>query len=194
MLLATLTHCAGKQTWQEVQAPEVYVELLPKAAQLEVDGKAVGAGTNSIPIPDTKRRYRFRATAPGYSPVEVELEGASLAGARLGLALPPQGYGTARTIDFDDPKGLARASQLTLEAGRAEDAVDYARRAIAVQRDAAPPYRALGSALLKLGRHREAADAFTTYLTLAPTAPDAKAIRSMVEKARGDLTMPAEKK
>ncbi|HET9595969.1 MAG TPA: hypothetical protein VFP65_10330, partial [Anaeromyxobacteraceae bacterium] len=64
---ALLAGCAApaRTSWSEATPPEVLVEVLPRDAQLALDGVPLGTGPRSVPVPDAARRYRLQATAPG---------------------------------------------------------------------------------------------------------------------------------
>ncbi len=191
-LLAAALACAGRQSWTDVAPPEVLVDVLPRGALLEVDGRALGPGSRAVAVPDPGHLYRFRASSAGYEPAEAERPGARLAGTRLGLLLRPAGFGRARALDLDDPVALSQAAAATLRGGHAADAVDYARRALEL-RDVPLAHRVLGEAYARLGQRQTSIREYSAYLAAAPDAPDAPAIAAEVERARGDLTVPAPK-
>jgi len=192
LLLAGLVlACAPrKQAWRETTPPETFVELLPKGAELSVDGASLGPGGRTLAVPDPAHVYVLRATAPGFSAAERSEQGARLAGGRIGLALRPEGFGDARRLDFDDGVGLAAAAALLEKKGRHELALEYADRAVELAPEHALGHRVAGDAALALGRRKRAIQAYSTYLSVAPDAPDRVVIERRVEGMRGDLTIP----
>jgi tetratricopeptide (TPR) repeat protein len=178
-----------RQSWQEMQTPEVFVDLLPRSAVLEVDGRVLGPGSRTVPLPDLQRRYRFKASAAGFQPMEMIAEGKKLAGARANLLLRPSGFGTARPLDAGDPGSLAQAALVLLRAGRLDDARDYADYSLELA-EVPLAHRVLGAVYEKQGDRRRAAQEYSAYLALAPEAPDARIVAEAVARARGDLTIP----
>jgi predicted Zn-dependent protease len=85
----------------------------------------------------------------------------------------------------DDPELLFARGELWRlrgESGDLERAADDYRRAVG--RPGAPPeaWRSLGTALVQLGRSGEARAAFSTYLALAPDAPDRALVEAMLQE------------
>jgi tetratricopeptide (TPR) repeat protein len=189
-LLALLLACAApKEAWHQ-DPPQVFVDVVPRAAQLSVDGRLVGTGAHTVPVPDPARVYAFRATAPGFAPRERAGEGARLAGARLDLVLRPEGFGEARRLDLDDGSSLAAAAALLQRTGQHHAALEYAERAVEVSPEVALGHRVLGEAAEALGQRKRAIQEYSTYLQLATDAKDRTAIERKVERLRGDLTIP----
>ena len=174
--------------------PEVFVDVLPRSAELTVDGAPLGPGSRAVPVPDPSRRYLFRAAAPGFQGVERADDGARLAGARIGLVLRPDGFGSARRLQLDDGDGLAAAAALLERRGQHLAALEYARRAVEVAPREPRAQRVLGDAALALGRQQDAIQAYSAYLRLAPDAPDAAAVERRVERLRGDQVVPVERR
>jgi len=190
-LAATLLACAAeRESWRAVAPPEVLVEVLPHAARVDLDGQPLGAGSRTVPVPEATRLYKLRATAPGFEPAEVEQPGEKLAGSRLGMALRPEGFGSGRRLDLDDPTGLSHAAAQLERAGRPREAVEYAERALSLA-EVPVAHRVLGAAYARLGDRRASIRHYTDYLGLAPDAPDAAAISRALEKERGDITIPS---
>ena len=188
--LALSCAAAPRQTWHDTTPPEVLLEVLPRAAQVALDGVALGPGARAVAVPDPARRYRFRVSAQGFVPVEREGEGARLAGSRLGIALRPEGFGSARPLELDDGEGLAAAAALLERRGAHRQALDYAERAVEVAPEVALGQRVLGEAARALGQRRRAIDGYSAYLRLAPEAPDRDAVASRLEELRGDVAVP----
>jgi tetratricopeptide (TPR) repeat protein len=189
-VLALGAACTRRATWEDdVTPPEVYVDLLPSGAMLELDGKRLGPGSQSIQVRDRARTYKIKASAKGFGAIEVALPGEKLVGARIGIVLPPDGYGTARHLDFDDARSLAAAGGILLKSDRPGEALEYAERAVQVNPEHGPAYHVLGFAYRKLEKRKKSIDAWVRYLELEPKGPDAAAIRQEVERARGDLTI-----
>jgi tetratricopeptide (TPR) repeat protein len=187
---ALLLACAArKEPWRQ-PPPEVFVDVVPRAAQLSVDGAPMGAGPHTVPVPDPVHRYVFRAAAPGFAPGERAAEGSRLAGARLGLVLRPQGFGEARPLDLDDGSSVAAAASLLERTGKHLLAQEYAERAVEASPEAALGHRVLGEASQALGQRKRAIQELSTYVELAPDAPDRSAVARRVEELRGDLTIP----
>lgn len=190
-LAAALVACAGqKESWKAEAPADFSIETLPRNALVELDGKPVGRGAGSRPLVEAGRRYRLRAVAPGFEPLEVEVEGARLSGAQTAVVLRPAGFGSQRRLDAGDPGGLAQAALALLRAGRLDDAQDYAERSLELG-DTALVHKVLGGISARRGDRRQAARHYSEYLVLAPDAPDARQIAAEVERMRGDLTLPA---
>lgn len=191
LLAAALAACAGqKESWKSVQQPDFSIEILPRNAAVELDGRPVGRGAASRTVVDAGRRYRLRATAGGFEPLQVELEGSKLSGGQTFLVLRPVGFGSQRRLDAGDPGGLAQAALTLLRAGRIDDAWDYAQRSIELG-ETALVHKVLGGIHARRGDRRQAGRHYSEYLVLAPDAPDAKQIAAEVERMRGDLTIPS---
>ncbi len=183
--------CAtSKQSWRETAPPEVFVEVLPRSAQLVLDGRPLGAGSRAVAVPDPGHVYVFQARAPGFGAAERSAEGARLGGARLGIVLRPDGFGAARLLDLDDAGGLAQASALLERRGQHREAVEYAEHAVELAPEAPAPRRVLGAALMALGDQRRAIQEYSTYIQLAPDARDRRDVERLVAKLRGDVTIP----
>jgi len=194
LLLALLVTCAAgcaapKEAWRQ-SPPEVFVDVVPRAAQLSVDGALLGRGSHTVPVPDRAHVYVFHAAAPGFAPRQRKGEGAQLAGTRLDLVLRPDGFGEARRLDLDDGAGLAAAASLLERRGQHLTALEYAERAVEVGPEVPLGHRVLGEAAQALGQRKRAIQEYSTYLRLAPDASDRGAVEQKVEKLRGDLTIP----
>jgi tetratricopeptide (TPR) repeat protein len=195
LLLAAVAGAAAacapqKQSWRETAPPEVLVEVLPRSAQLSVDGRAAGPGSRAFQVPDPAHVYVFEVSAPGFVSAERSGEGTKLAGARLGIALRPEGFGSARRLEMDEAGGLAQAAAMLERRGEHRSAVEYAERAATLAPEQPMQRRVLASALLKLGDERRAIQEYSTYLQLAPDAPDRRQVERIVARLRGDVTIP----
>lgn len=191
LLLLPLLACGPrKQSWKSLDVPEVVVDVLPSDAELMVDGVSLGQGGRSIPVQEPTRAYLFRVKAAGFLDAERSVMGGRLVGARLGIALRPEGFGEARRLDFDDGPSLALASSLLVRGQRYRHAMEYASRAVQLSPDAVLAHRAIGDAAHALGDRQRAIQAYSTYLRLAPNAPDKAVVERRVEKLRGDMTIP----
>jgi hypothetical protein len=191
--VAASAACGGRRVpIEEIRPPELLVEVLPPEAEVTLDGKPIGRGSRTIPAPPPGAGARvLRVEAEGYVPAERPLDEGSLAGVRVAAVLRPLGFGSARPLDYDDPEGLAlAAAYLARGGGRAEDAIAYAERALALERGFALAHRAQGDARASLGDVRRAISSWAEYLRLAPDAPDAAAVARRIEEARGDLALP----
>jgi hypothetical protein len=184
--------CAApaKESWREAAPPEAYVEVLPRDAQLWVDGVEAGRGARAVPVPDAQHVYVFRAAAPGFAPAERAGEGARLAGARVGIVLRPDDLGTARRLELDEPAGLVTAGAALLRARRPAQAAEYAERAAELAPDEPGPHRLLAEADRALGDGARAAREYDAYLRLAPDAADREEVEREIEALRKDVTVP----
>jgi tetratricopeptide (TPR) repeat protein len=165
--------------------PEVLVEVLPRSAAVELDGRPLGRGSRAVPAPPGADEHVLRVSAEGYEAEERRLPAGSLAGARVGAALRPRGFPSGRLLDYDDAAGLAAAAAFLARAGPAEDAADYAERAVALEPGSALAHLALGDALVRMGRRDEAMRLWSRYLRLTPEAPDADVVARRMEEVRG---------
>jgi len=183
--------CAGAAhtRYDAERPPEVLVEVLPRAAEVELDGRKLGKGSRAVPAPPGSGEHVLRVRAEGFEPVERTIPPQSLAGARLAAALRPRGFGAARLLDLDDPEGLALAGAHLVRAGDGRDAVDYAERASSLDPALPLPWRVLGDARAALGDPRRAGDAWARYVFLAPDAPDAPRVMRDLDRVRGGTTI-----
>jgi predicted Zn-dependent protease len=188
LLLAVASCAAGKQPWREAVPlrTEVYVEVLPRNAEVRVDGAAAGTGSRALTLGD--REVTLDVAAPGFDPVQVTVD-PHVAGRRVGVALRPAGWGAGRTVDIDEPLVLVAASQVLLRAGRAIEAAEYAERAAEMGPQLPTPRRALGMALAKLGKRNRAAQELSQYLQLSPAAADRAEVERLVARLRGDMSI-----
>lgn len=181
--VALLAACAGGRARESLAPPELLVEVLPRLADVALDGAPVGRGTRAVPAP-APGVHRLTVVAEGYDPEERPLPEGPLAGARVAVALRPAGFGASRRLDYDEPEGLAQAAATLARAGRHRDAADYASRAAGLDPSLPLAQRALGDALAGLGRRDEARSAWGRYLRLAPDAPDAAAVERRMGEGR----------
>ncbi len=190
LIVACAAACAGpKETWPRAPA-EVFVDVLPRGAELSVDGAPLGVGPHTVPVPEPAHVYVFHAAAPGFVPGERSGDGARLAGARIGLVLRPNGFGNARRLDLDDGAGLAAAAALMQRAGHPSTALEYGERAVEVSPEVPLGHRVVGEAAQALGQRKRAIQEYSAYLQLSPDAPDRAVVQRRVEELRGDLTIP----
>jgi tetratricopeptide (TPR) repeat protein len=177
----------GHQPAREAAPAEVLVEVLPREAELWVDGVDAGRGTRTVPVPDAEHVYTFHAAAPGFAAVERAGDGAELAGARVAMVLPPVGLATARQLDLDDPAGLLVAGAALLRDGRAAQAVEYGERAAELTPGEAAPHRLVAEAARAAGDRARAAREYAAYLRLAPDAADRDEVERAVDELRADV-------
>lgn len=188
---AALASCApAKQAWSEAAPPrpEVFLDVLPRDAEVRLDGVPVGQGPITLKLGDARARVEVKAA--GFDPWELALDPQTSGGARLGVVLRPTGFGVGRPLDIDEAAGLATASAWLLRSGKAVEAAWYAERAVEVSPNAPEPRKALGLALAKQGKKGRAAQELSSYLQFAPAAPDRQEIEVMVTRLRGDIAIP----
>ncbi len=190
-LAATLGGCRGPRARAEaLRPPEVLIEVLPRTAHVELDGRPLGAGGGTVASPRTADEHVLRVSADGYEPEERVLAGGSLDGARIAAALRPRGFGSAGAVDYDDAAALAAAAEWLVSAGEPRDAAEYAERAIAVDPAVAVAHRALGDARARAGDPAAAVAAWAEYLRRSPGAADAAAVERKMDAARRDVRAP----
>ncbi|BDG01841.1 hypothetical protein AMOR_08370 [Anaeromyxobacter oryzae] len=183
--------CASGSRFERTRPREVLVEVLPRSAEVLLDGKPVGRGPGTFPAASRDlggHTVAFRA--PGFVPEELVLPAGDVAGARLGAALRPEGF-PGPPLDLEDAPGLAAAAEFLGDQGDAADARDYAERAAMVDPRLAEAHRALGDARARLGDGAGAAESWGEYLRLAPAAEDAAAVEARIEQARSGGGDPA---
>lgn len=168
---------------------EVLLEVLPRAAEVTIDGLPLGRGSHAVAAPPGSGAHEVRVVAAGFAPLEFTLPPQPLADGRVAAALRPDGFGTERPLDYDEPEGLALAAAHLLGAGDPRDAADYAERARSLDPSLPLPWRVLGDARATLGDADRAADAWSRYLLLAPDAPDAARVGRLLDRARAGRTI-----
>jgi hypothetical protein len=175
-------------SWKQVRPPEAFVESLPPGALVSVNGQEVGKSPLSFPVPDEGATYRIRATAPGFDPTDIELAGSKLAGTRLDLVLRPVGFGTQRRLEPGEPVGLVQAAFALLRADRPREALAFAQASLEAG-DSPQAHKVSGEAYRRLGDRNKAIQEFSIYVTMAPDAPDRKAVDDTIAAARKDIPM-----
>jgi len=186
--------CAGagaRQAAEELAAPEVLIQVLPRHAAVKLDGEALGAGDRAVRAPPPGHHW-VAVAAEGYEPVEVTLADGPLGGVRVGVALKPAGLGTARQVDYDEPGGLALAAAALARGGRHQESLDYADRALALDGGLPLAWRVRGDAQAGLGRRAEARAAWGRYLELQPAAPDRVAVEARILDDRAGFDLPGD--
>jgi hypothetical protein len=182
----------GAVSWNQVRPREAYVETLPPGALVQVDGVELGRSPLAFPVPDTGRSYEVRATAPGFEAAAVSERGDKLAGGRLEVVLRPEGFGSQRRLALGEPVGLAQAASTLLRANRPADALAFAQASLAAG-ESPQAHRISGEAYLRLGDRNLAVKEYSLYLSLAPDAPDRKAVEQAIAGARRDIEMSTSK-
>lgn len=185
-----LAACATPKgaSWADVQPPTASVDVLPPGAIVAVDGHEVGSAPLEFPVPDGRRNYALRVTAPGFEPVELTLAGASLAGARLELVLRPEGFGSQRELHGGEPGELLQAALTLLRNDRPREAIAFAQASLALG-DAAGPHKVIGLAWKRLGNRDLAVKELSIYVSQAPDAPDRKEIEQVIATLARDIEM-----
>jgi tetratricopeptide (TPR) repeat protein len=176
---------------EETRPAAVLVEVLPRSAEVRVDGRVVGRGGGMVPASRADEgSHRVAFLADGYVPEEQEFPEGGLAGVRVGAALRPEGFG-GPPLDLEDAGALAEAAAFLLSAGSPRDAADYAERAASLAPGLAAPHRVLGDARRAVGDAAGAIAAWSEYLKVAPRAPDADAVVRRIEATRAGAAAPA---
>jgi tetratricopeptide (TPR) repeat protein len=189
LALALAAGCGGARRAARARPTEVLVEVLPRGADVTLDGVPLGPGSRAVAAPPGDEHV-LAVVAAGYEPSRRPLAERDLAGARVAEALRPVGFAAAGALDYDDAEGLALAAAFLAAEGDPRDAADYAERAVALEPGLPLAHRARGDALARLGDAARAADAWAEYLRLAPDAPDAGAVAERLEAAREDAARP----
>jgi tetratricopeptide (TPR) repeat protein len=190
-LAVTVGGCRGPRARAAALRPsEVLVEVLPRSARVELDGRPIGAGVAATASPAAADEHVLRFSADGYEPEERVFPAGSLDGVRIAAALRPRGFGAARVIDYDDAPALAAAAEWLAEIGDPRDAAEYAERAIAVDPGVAAAHRSLGDARRRAGDDEGAVAAWAEYLRRVPDAPDAAEVERRMGAVRRDVRLP----
>jgi hypothetical protein len=179
-------------TWSQINPPVAYVETLPLEALVAVNGVEVGKGVVAFPVADESRSYAIRATAPGFEPLESTVPGSKLAGTHVEMVLRPEGFGSQRHLAAGEPVGLLQAAVALLRADRPADAIAFARASLAAG-ESPQGHRVCGQAYRRLGKRDLAIKEYSLYLTLAPDAPDRKAVEEAIAAVSRDIEMTAPK-
>jgi tetratricopeptide (TPR) repeat protein len=187
-LLAAGISCAGapRRPADVAGTPDLLVQVLPRDAEVALDGRPLGRGERTVVAPDDAESHVLRVSAAGFATEERALPAEPLAGARVAAALRPEGLAGA-ALDYDDAPGLAAAAAFLVDTGEARDAADYAARAASLDPRLPHAQRALGDAFHALGAPRRAAEAWSRYLHLAPDAPDADEVARRLEAADAEV-------
>jgi tetratricopeptide (TPR) repeat protein len=186
--LAFLATPPEKQSWESAETPDVRAEFLPQSAQIEVDGKVLGRGYVLLKVPDPKRALRVRVSAPGFEPEERVVEAGRVVNKQYFLALRPSGF--EQKLDARDAAGMARAASALWQAGRVDDAADYAQASLGAG-NTPLANRILGEVWRRRGDRDQAVRYFTMYLSLAENPPDGPEIKAWLMQDRpGDITIP----
>jgi tetratricopeptide (TPR) repeat protein len=176
--------CSPASRFERNRPREVLVEVLPRGAEVWVDGRPAARGSATIPAPPEDRELTVAVRAAGYEAEELTLAPGDAAGARVGAALRPEGF-PGPTPELEDATLLAAAADYLLERRAAADARDYAARAAMVEPRLAIAHRVLGDARAALGDLAGAAASWTEYLRLSPYAEDAAVVEARIEEALG---------
>ncbi len=186
--------CAGPRpvSWDQVRPPEAYVETLPGSALVSVNGKEVGKAPVSFPVPGESADFEIRVEAPGFETTTFTEKGGKLAGTRLDVVLRPEGFGSQRRLSLGDAVGLAQAAAALLRANRPTEALAFAQASLAAG-ESPQAHRSAGEAYRRMGNRNMAVKEFSLYLSLAPDAPDRKAIEQAIASSRKDIDMTAPK-
>jgi hypothetical protein len=193
-LLLALSACAAKQPWHQAMAPgsEVFVDVLPRSAEVRLDGRTLGRGSFSVPLGTGPAA--LEVMAQGFEREVRVLDPRRQVGERVGVALRPIAFGEGRKLDADEPTGLASAAAALLRRGSAAHAVEYAERAAELAPQWPEAHRILGLALRKMPQTRQirirAAQELSAYLASAPDATDRIDITRAIEELRGDISIP----
>lgn len=183
----------AKESWDSVVKPEAKVEVMPRRARLEVDGKERGRGFATLDVTDPRRKFRVRATAEGFEPAEAVVEGGAIADQSFFLALRPLGFGSTRRLDPRDAPSMAQAAAALWRAGRVDDAAEYAEQSLRGG-ETALANRVLGDVWRRRGDRDRAVRHYASYLSLAQDPPEAAEIRAWVSQGKGDITVPQERR
>lgn len=182
---------AARARFEETRPPELLVEVLPRSAEVAIDGRSVGQGSRALSVPRADAdAHVLTVRARGYVEERVDLPPDGAAGSRIGMALRPEGLGGG-PLDLDAPEGLAAAAGFLLAEDEPGDAADYAERAVALEPRLAFAWRILGDARARQGDRSAAAAAWLEYLRAAPDATDAARVARSIEEVRGSGTLPA---
>ena len=194
LFIASLAACAEKQPFEQAMGLDVNVESIPSGAVVTENETTVGTTPTRFELQD-KAEHVLVLRKDGYHPFEVKVNGAEVAktaGGTFSVGLAPQNM-QAASVSVDDPNQLMRAAREALNMGNAADAVQFYRRVIALAPAQGPGYKGLGIAYTKLGKRREALDAYRQYLLYAPDAKDAKEVEAIVNKGTAGIDIPPPK-
>lgn len=185
-VVAVIASGCARARFVESRPPQVLIEVLPRSAEVLVDGQVLGRGSLTAPADRADTRGHLLAVrAPGFVAEEIAVPEGGLAGRCVAVALRPEGFGGAR-LDPEDAPALVAAAAFLLASAHPADAADYAVRA----RDAAPrlamAHRILGDARQRMGDGRGAVAAWTEYLRLAPGAADGPEVARRLEATRAE--------
>jgi len=191
LALLTLACAPAKQPWAAPR-PEVLVDVLPRSAEIRINGALVGTGPTVLSL--AAEPAAVEVLAPGFEKGAATLDPRLHAGGRVGVVLRPIAFGDGRRLDIDDAPGLTIAGAWLLRAGQAAEAAGYAERAVELAPSGAQARRVLGLSLERLGQKKRAAVELSQYLQLSPPdAPDREQIEAAVARLRGDIAFPERK-
>ena len=187
-LAVTVGGCRGARARAEALRPsEVLIEVLPRSARVELDGRPLGAGGGAVASPIAADEHVLRVSAEGYEPEERVLPAGSLDGARIARGAP------AARLRLGGRDRLRRRPGA--RGGRGVARRGAANRAMLPSTPSAPSpsipavavaHRALGDARARAGEPAAAVAAWAGYLRRSPEAADAAAVERLMEGARRD--------
>lgn len=176
-------------TLESVRSKEATLEVMPRSALVEVDGKEQRRGLVTIDATDPKRIFRIRVSAEGFETREAEVLAGQAAARQVVVVLRP--VGLDGPVDAQDAPSLALAASALLGAGRATDAVDYAEQSLRTRNNGLAN-RVLGDVWRQRGDRDRATRHYTMYLSLEDNPRDGPEIRAWLLQPRpGDITIPA---
>lgn len=188
-----------KPSLAAVLPPEVAITTVPASCNVAVDGadRGISPLVYKAPGPPTEA-HKLTFAKDGYLPAEITLTGEEVkkhTGEQMLLFLRPGMWDPkTKPIDVNNAVHLTRAGQDLSKAGRHAEAIPYLERALEVDQRVAPAHKALGTCYAKVGNSSKALEHYKSYLQYAPDAPDAPKVRSIVEKASGDIDFAPAKK
>ena len=176
-------------SWESVQPKSVSFEVMPRSAQVEVDGKAQQPGLITIDVTDLQRTFKVRVSAEGFESEEAVVVAGKVVSKQVIVALRPAGY--ERRVDAGDAASMALAAAALWRAKRVDDAAAYAEQSMQITNtDLAN--RVLGDVWRHRGDRDKATRYYTMYLSLVENPRDGPEIRAYLMQDRpGDITIPA---
>jgi len=188
LLLGAAGCATPKVPVAEAFGPELTVHTVPPHAEVFRQGKSLGLAPVDIPIAGDDTQIALEARQGGFLPAQVTINADGLrkaGGGETWVALKPDTLGTdTPALDGLSAKDLDRGGVALTKAKRCRDAEAFFVRALAMDPHFARTHRDRAWCLVHTHQRDRAATELELYLSQAPDAPDASAVRARIDALR----------